>query len=576
MKKYRNNNGFALITVLILGFAIMLISSAIFLINKNDFSATSAEYKYNIAENAADYGIKYFADGYNTNISPFANNNCVCSNNYCKCTIKPNPNSNNPEAVVDIIYTNNTFIIHSTGIYNGSKVVKVASINTVLKNIPNNNINAISNMAAVMMSNITNISMSGSSSITACDNTCQAAAIIDGNSLPSGQSVDLSQCQNNNNGVASNSGSAILIENGQNGSPQLTANQIYSNYFNNIQSNSDLMNQIQNLYSVKFNSSGTPSGISSNNPITITDSQSSLPSNDSSYDSCNFNQINNVYAQDSTISANPTITANPWNIANINCQATPNFNWDGTKYNAQISFSGCQNPPAAINFSCNKIDFGQNAQVNISNFSGGGAIAGGMIDIADNNVTIKGPPLTLIGENQINITVNNVEINSPVNMFSQNYDINANNLEINSSSILASLGSNSNLNILLNGHGSLGTTDNPMLIISSNNINLQSNGNNSINGLIFSTANNNNFSLDVSGNCNINGSIGSASNSNNNINMSGNSSINYNSAVLNNLSNNLNQLVNSPNCGSMVNAPVGTISNSIYDLNYKTSSQTVY
>jgi len=566
MKKYRNNKGFALITVLILGFAIMLISSAIFLINKNDFSATSAEYKYNIAENAADYGIKYFADGYNTNISPFANNNCVCSNNYCKCTIKPNPNSNNPEAVVDIIYTGNMFIMHSTGIYNGSKVVKVATVNTVLKNIPNNNINAISNMAAVMMSNITNISMSGSSSIAACDNTCQAAAIIDGNSLPSGQSVDLSQCQNNNKGVASNSGSAILIENGQNGSPQLTTNQIYSNYFNNVQNTSDLMNVLQSLYSVNLNSSGTPSGISSNNPIAITNSQSSLPDN-TSYDSCNFNQINNVNAQGTGI------TANSWNIANINCQATPSFNWNGTKYNAQISFSGCQNPPAAINFNCNKIDFGQNAQVNISNFSGGGAIAGGTINIAGN---INGSPLTLIGENQINITSNNINISSPVNMFSQNYNISANNLEINSSSILASLGSNSNLNISLKGHSSLGTTDDPILIISSNNINLQGEGNNSINGLIFSTANNNNFSLDISGNYHINGSIGSASNSNNNINMQGNSSINYNSAVLNNLSNNLNQLVNSPNCGSMVNAPVGTISNSIYDLNYKTSSQTVY
>jgi len=566
MKKYRNNNGFALITVLILGFAIMLISSAIFLINKNDFSATSAEYKYNIAENAADYGIKYFADGYNTNVSPFANNNCVCSNNYCKCTIKPNPNSNNPEAVVDIIYAGNVFIIHSTGIYNGSKVVKVASINTVLKNIPNNNINTISNMAAVMMSNITNISMSGSSSIAACDNTCQAAAIIDGNSLPSGQSVDLSQCQNNNKGVASNSGSAILIENGQNGSPQLTANQIYNTYFNNIQSTSDLMNALQSLYSVNLNNSGTPSGISSNNPIAITNSQSSLPDN-TSYDLCNFNQINNANAQGTGI------TANSWNIANINCKATPSFNWDGTKYNAQISFSGCQNPPAAINFNCNKIDFGQNAQVNISNFSGGGAIAGGTINITGN---INGSPLTLIGENQINIAGNKIEINSPVNMFSQNYNISANNLEINSSSILASLGSSSNLNISLKGNSNLGNTNNPILIISSNNITLQGEGNNSVNGSIFSTANNNNFSLNISGNYNVNGSIGSASSSNNNINIQGNSSINYNSAILRNLANNLNKLVNSPNCGSTVNAPVGTISNNAYNSNYKTSSQTVY
>jgi hypothetical protein len=326
------------------------------------------------------------------------------------------------------------------------------------------------------------------------------------------------------------------------------------------------MNALQSLYSVNLNSSGTPSGISSNNPITITNSQSSLPDN-TSYDSCNFNQINNVDAQGTTISANS------WNIPNINCKATPSFNWDGTKYNAQISFSGCQNPPAAINFSCNKIDFGQNAQVNISNFSGGGAIAGGTINITGN---INGSPLTLIGENQTNITSNDINISSPVYMFSQNYNIDANNLEINSSSILASLGSSSNLNISLKGNSKLGTTDNPMLIISSNNITLQGEGNNSINGSIFSTANNNNFSLNISGNYNINGSIGSASSSNNNINIQGNSSINYNSAVLRKLANNLNKLVNSPNCGSTVNAPVGTISNNAYNSNYKTSSQTVY
>jgi hypothetical protein len=327
------------------------------------------------------------------------------------------------------------------------------------------------------------------------------------------------------------------------------------------------MNALQSLYSVNLNSSGTPSGISSNNPITITGSQSSLPSNDSSYDLCNFNQISNVNAQGTGI------TANSWNIANINCQATPSFNWDGTKYNAQITFSGCQNPPAAINFNCNKIDFGQNAQVNISNFSGGGAIAGGTINITGN---INGSPLTLIGENQTNITSNNINISSPVYMFSQNYNIDANNLEINSSSILASLGSSSNLNISLGGNSNLGNTDNPMLIISSNNITLQGEGNNSVNGSIFSTANNNNFNLNISGNYNINGSIGSASSSNNNINIQGNSSINYNSAILRNLSNNLNQLVNSPNCGSTVNAPVGTILNSIYNLNYKSSSQIVY
>jgi len=572
-----NKKGFALVSVLVLGFVIFLITSAAFLVAKNGFLITGSEVKYNIAEKVADYGINYYIDGYTANKSPFADSQCNCpNNNYCVCTLKPNPNSNDPVATVRIISLNKIFVIHSTGTYQGATVVKIASVNTVLKTVPNTNIGrTVANMGAVMMTKITNITGLGTStsaSIAACDSNCPAAAMILGSNLPQGQLVTTSQCKNNNNGVASNSDSPILIKDGSNGTEQLTPDKIYSTYFNGVSSRSDLFNKFQNMYGIAFNSSNEPVGFNSSNSITITDQQSSLPANGSSYDLCNFGQNANV----GTVNAlgNTITTSSSWNISDLNnCQARPTFTWDGSKY---VGTLNCYMNGVSIStttFYCNKIDFGWNATLNISNFSGGGGLAAGMINIGN----ISGSSLTLVGKNQISMSSNNITINSPVYMFAKNYNnIDANNLQINSSSIIASLGSSSNLNITLKGNSNIGTQNNPVLIISDNNINLQGNGSNEINGLIFSTANNNNFNLSISGNYTINGSVGSASGSNNNINMSGNSQINFNSKVIQNLSNNFSGLVNPPQCGATVTVPVVNITNNTQKINFKTTIQTLY
>jgi hypothetical protein len=567
-----NNKGFALVSVLVLGFVISLIGGASFLVAKNGFLMTGSEVRYNIAEKTADYGINYYIDGYTANKSPFADSQCNCpNNNHCVCTLKPNPNSNDPVATVRIIYTNNTFIIHSTGTYQGATVVKIASVNSVLKTIQNTNIGkTVANMAAVMMIKATNISGLGTStsaSIAACDSSCPAAAMILGNPLPQGQQVTTSQCKNNNNGVASNSDSTILIKDGSNGTEQLTPDGIYSTYFNGVNNRNNLFNKFQNVYGIAFNSSNEPVGFNSSNSIIITDQQSSLPADGSSYDLCNFGQNANVGTVNA--SGNTITTSSSWGISGLNCQAQPTFTWDGSRYVGTLN--------CGVNtrtFYCNKIDFGQNATLNISdNFSGGGRLAANSINIEGN---ISGSPLTLVGKNQISMTSNNIDINSPVYMFAKNYNIDTNNLHINSSSIIASLGNSSNLDMTLKGNSNIGTQSNPALIISDNNINLQGNGSNEINGLIFSTANNNNFSLGISGNYTINGSVGSASGSNNNINMSGNSQINFNSKVIQNLSNNFSGLVNPPLCGATVTVPVVNITNNMQKINFKTTIQTLY
>jgi hypothetical protein len=573
-----NNKGFALVSVLVLGFVISLIASASFLVAKNGFLITGSEVRYNIAEKTADYGINYYIDGYTANKSPFADSQCDCpNNNYCVCTLKPNPNSNDPVATVRIIYLNNTFIIHSTGTYQGATVVKIASVNTVLKTIPNTNIGrTVANMGAVMMTKITNIGGLGtgtSASLAACDNSCTAAAMILGSPLPQGQQVATSQCKNNNNGIASNSDSPILIKDGNNGTEQLTPDKIYSTYFNRVNSRSDLFNKFQSMYSIAFNDNNEPVGFNSSNSITITDQQNSLPANGSSYDLCTFGQNANVGT--AVASGDTIITSSSWNISGLNCQAQPTFKWDGSKY---VGTLNCyENGKKVINtttFYCNKIDFGQNATLNISDFSGGGGLAAGTININTGN--INGSPLTLVGKNEINMTSNNITISSPVYMFAKNYNINANNLQINSSSIIASLGNSSNLNITLGGNSNIGTQPNPALIISDNNINLQGDGNNIIDGLVFSTGSNNNFNLNMSRNYIIDGSIGSASGSNNNISINGNSKINFDSNVIQNLSNNFSGLVNPPQCGATVTVPVVNLSINTQKINFKTTIQTLY
>ncbi len=571
-----NKKGFALVSVLVLGFVISLIAGAAFLVAKNGFLMTGSEARYNIAEKVADYGINYYIDGYTSNRSPFADSQCNCpNNNYCICTLRPNPNSNDPVATVRIMYLNKTFIIHSTGTYQGAKVVKIASANTVLKTIPNPNIGkTIANMGAVMMMQITNITGLGAStsaSIAACDNSCTAAAMILGSNLPQGQQVSTSQCKNNNNGIASNSDSPILIKDGNNGTEQLTPDNIYSMYFNGVNRRNDLFSKFQNMYAVAFNSNNEPVGFNSSNSITITDQQNSLPTNGSSYDLCNFGQNANVGT--ATASRNTITASSSWNISGLDCQAKPTFTWDGSKYVGTLNcYRNGNEIVSTITFYCNKIDFGWNATLDISNFSGGGELAAGMINMGD----VNGSPLTLVGKNQINMTSNGIEINSPVYMFAKNYNINANNLQINSSSIIASLGGSSNLDITLSGNSNIGTQDNPALIISDNNINLQGNGSNVIDGLTFSTGSNNNFNLSIYGNYTINGSVGSASSRNNNINMSGNSQINFNSNVIQNLSNNFSGLVNPPQCGANVTVPVVNLIDNSLKINFKTTVQTLY
>jgi len=571
-----NKKGFALVSVLVLGFVISLITGAAFLVAKNGFLMTGSEARYNIAEKVADYGINYYIDGYTSNRSPFADSQCNCpNNNYCICTLRPNPNSNDPVATVRIMYLNKTFIIHSTGTYQGAKVVKIASANTVLKTIPNPNIGkTIANMGAVMMMQITNITGLGAStsaSIAACDNSCTAAAMILGSNLPQGQQVTTSQCKNNNNGIASNSDSPILIKDGNNGTEQLTPDNIYSTYFNGVNRRNDLFSKFQNMYAVAFNSNNEPVGFNSSNSITITDQQNSLPTNGSSYDLCNFGQNANVGT--ATASRNTITASSSWNISGLDCQAKPTFTWDGSKYVGTLNcYRNGNEIVSTITFYCNKIDFGWNATLDISNFSGGGELAAGMINMGD----VNGSPLTLVGKNQINMTSNGIEINSPVYMFAKNYNINANNLQINSSSIIASLGGSSNLDITLSGNSNIGTQDNPALIISDNNINLQGNGSNVIDGLTFSTGSNNNFNLSIYGNYTINGSVGSASSRNNNINMSGNSQINFNSNVIQNLSNNFSGLVNPPLCGANVTVPVVNLIDNSLKINFKTTVQTLY
>jgi hypothetical protein len=559
-----NKKGFALVSVLVLGFVISLIGGAAFLVAKNGFLITGSGVRYNIAEKAADYGINYYIDGYTANKSPFADNQCDCPNdNYCVCTLKPNPNSKDPVATVRIISLNNTFIIHSTGTYNGATVVKIASANTVLKTIPNikNKGKIIANIGAVMMPRITGLtSGSSASSIAACDENCPAAAMILGSPLPKSLKVPTSKCSNGETELDS----SILIKDGSDGKDPLTPSKIYSTYFNGVSSRSDLINKLQSMYSITFNESLPDKfRFASSNSIRI--AYNNLPARGSSYDLCDFegNLLGEALASGNTITTQFGIPVS------FKCQAHNTkltFTWDGSKYAGRLDCYESDKTVSITTFYCNKINFG--STVRILNFSGGGGLSAFSFDIQGD---INGSPLTLVGRRGFYITGNNVNINSPVYIFTPWFFVDANNLHINSSSMVVSFGTTT-YNIHLEGNSNIGTQDNPVLMISDSGIHLSGYGSHVINGLIFSTDKNSSLYSFISGNYTINGSVGSTS-SDNSMYLEG--KINFDSKILQNLSEKFSDLIKPPQCGTTITVPVVSLTDT-QKINFKTTIQTLY
>lgn len=509
-----NEKGFSLITVLILSAVVFVLGSAAVYVSQYGYILVSSDVKYKTAEKRADYGImKVFNDMNNQQL------NCGDSKNYAD------------GVVVYTVKAGSSCFIKSVGTFAGATVSKIAVISTQ---------STSTKYATVVMCNLSNMNLDGSSSIESCESSCITPALITRNDYTNRLNNINTQCNNNNKGLT-----ALMDPYKHN--PDICNQELLSLYFNNINNRSDLFNKMTSLYGVAFDN-GKPIGIDTTGKtfVNITDRLNPADINGNSYDVCNFTQNANLDTV-SAVNSTTLSASSSYNISGVNKQVRPTFTWDSVNNRYIVYLNSTDGSIQSIVF-CKSVDLGQNATLELKNsFIGGGALAA-------NEVNFKGDVntsnLTVVARNNIKMETNNVNI-SNVNMFGQNYSIDANKLIVQSSLIFGG-GGGQNINIKLNSNSKLGTSDNPVLIISDNNINISRNGDAEINGLVFATTNNNNFNISGNGNFSINGMLIS-NGQNNNINIGGNFKISFDSNVISNLYNKFNNLVKPAECSSKPN-----------------------
>ena len=384
-----------------------------------------------------------------------------------------------------------TYFLYSKGIIGNSKVVKVVA----MFYSPGSSF-----VGAGVFRNLNNLSLGGSGSIEACDPSCIASALVTGNKL--NQPIDSSTvCKNNNKGVVAGGIDPYRYD------PNLYSTDLTPYYFQ-AKDRNDLLNKLSSMFNVKF-SDGTPIGV---------------------------NQLDNPKCDLSQYNLSCTATGQK-----ITCSggSSVNATWSGSYYTVNL--------PNNVVVTCGAIELGQNGYVNFNGFSGGGVISANNVDIAG-SITAS-PQFTIIVKNQLQDVSNGYTLQN-VNIFAKNITIDDQNGLIYGGILYSGGKGTGNFNINLNSNSQIGSGDNPVLIISDNNINISRNGNADIYGLVFVNDANNNLSIGYgNGNFGIHGSVVSNSKNNNNINISGNFKIQLSSDVLKNLANKWGSLMKPFSCG---------------------------
>lgn len=389
----------------------------------------------------------------------------------------------------------NYCFVWSEGRYLGAKVIKTA----VFQALP---------WAAATFKNLDSLNLSGSSAIVgheSCDDFCRGFALAMGNLTNPNWKIEKDPCKKNPQGLTSIKDPPYILD------ETLLQTDLTSKLFN-ARNRDQLLQSLRDNFSVEFGN-GTDNGT----PTGLVDPKITLNVN-----SCN--------------ATNNTITCVSGSDVYV-------FTWNSTK--EVYTYNGNES---------SKIDLG-NAQITFKNFSGGGYIAGENIRFDQGAYVNPTSPLVLVARNGTTISQNNIYI-SKTFMFSQNYNIDAQNLTIENGIIYSGGAGVDNSNMInINSNIQLGTSENPILIISDNNITIGKNGNVDIYGAIFLTDANTTFKLEKNGNFKIHGIIISNSPNTNSINLNGNFEIRFNFDVLDKLYRNLSQfnLLRRPICPNKKN-----------------------
>ncbi len=496
--------GFALATVLILGVALFVMGLGAMYMSEMGFRSVYSEQRWHMGEKAANYGIMQAVQKLN---------NTDCSGAGGSYQV------NGFNVQVQTVSAGGACFIWSSATNGSSKIVKVGVL--VVGNAP-------SDYGAAVFRNLSNLSMSGSAAIVSCDTSCRTSALITGNNLQSPPQENLvTTCPNNPKGVTALVDPYVVVS-------ELLNRNLTSSIFNGPTDRNGLIQTLSSNFGVSFNN-GTPNGIvGTYTPITNQNGQIDTTKvnsqNPPTYDVCNA-LYNNCSASGNTITCS----------GNTNL----NFVWNGTGYDVQISGGNTSGLPKNTTVArCSKIDFGQNATITFNGFTGGGVIAGNQINF-NGSVSASGS-LTLVARNEVEDQSNNITI-SNVNLFAQNIDLDNNGLQWNGGVLYSGGAGVGNFDIDLNSNSQLGSPQNPVLIISDNNIEIERNGNASINGIVYATEANNNLSVSGNGTFQLNGMLVSNSTNNNNANISGNFQIVFNANIISTLAQKYS-FINPPKC----------------------------
>lgn len=485
--------GFALITVLILTLVVFILGASAMYISEFAMKSLKSEALWQKVEKAADYGLLEFISRLKTGYVNCGETTTLTNINGATVTLKS-------------IKGGASCLIWSKANIGTTSVVKVAIISTT----------SDTSLGAATIKNLTNLSMTGSAAIASCDPNCIIPALTTGNTLLSNPPENLvSQCPNNPKGLT-----ALTDPYVPNAFDPNTTD-LTPKVFNATDRN-NLLSILSNLYKVAF-SDGTPVGIIGNY-VSVTDTNGNLKTdvvnatNPPAFDVCG-SWFNTCTASGSSISCgNLTLS------------------WTGTLYALKQGNT--------VYAYCSKIDLGPNSSLSINGFSGGSVIA-------SNNVSFVGNlngPVTLVARNSVSTPTNSVGIYS-ANIFGKNiYLQNANNINIYGGIIYSGGSGVGNLVIDLRANTQVGTSTDPVIIISDSNTNMANNGNANIYGLVFITSGSNNFNIGNNGNFKLQGMLVSNSLGNNNIDIKGNFEIYFNPTLISILSSRTFGLVKPPPC----------------------------
>ncbi|MEM5855025.1 MAG: hypothetical protein QW472_01735 [Candidatus Aenigmatarchaeota archaeon] len=430
IKKTRRK-GFVICIVLLLSLVLVLIASAGVILSGTSLTNLGLEFKKQKAEKGANYALMdVLYKIYNGEIS--------CSN-VTETSITYNIDEVNVE--VRGVKGGETCFLWVKAKFKNAQTVKTAIV-----------AESIAEIAPLMSRRFDNFNLDGSSAIISCEKFCKTSGVLTGyldkSQIP--PAYEVIDCPTRTGrGVYATLSPVVYIN-------DKYQNEDFTKTIFNADNREELLDKLSEIFRVKL-TNGSPDGIIGE------------------YDEV----VNNNYVKGGNFDVcGIKFTSR----RSIQCTAKANTIMC-TGYNVVIKWDTSSNKYIINDIAyCSALDFEENVTINLVNFSGGGIIASGDFVIAGDVGNERN--LTLIARNRITDNKNNSFLKN-VYIFSQNVYIDDNRIFWDGGLIYTGGKGSSVLDI--QSRSQIGTPENPVLIISDNELKIDSEGGATIYGVVFAT-----------------------------------------------------------------------------------------